>query len=129
MPAPMISSDVRRQQPVGLSVFEQRRVVQGGVLAAHRVGDRVFEAAGALPLACRANVAVTADLVDTPVDLEPMIVRIAEFDGDLTAGSTAAGEVDLRAMPAQMVVRAQDLVERRDLEGDMVEIGIRRWLL
>jgi len=35
----------------------------------------------------------------------------------------------LRAMPAQMVVRAQDLVERRDLEGDMVEIGIRRRLL
>src|SRR6516164_11843084 len=114
----MIRPDVRRQRPVSLSIFEQRRVVQAGVLAAHRVGDRVFEAAGALPLARRAHVTVAADLIDAPVDLKPMIVRIAEFDGDLTAGAAAAGEVDLRAMPAQMVVRAQDLVKRRDLERD-----------
>ena len=35
------------------------------------------------------------------------------------------GEIDLDTVPAQMLVRPEDLVERCHLERDMVEIGIR----
>ena len=64
--------------------------MQRRVLTAHRVGNRILQAAGALPLARRADLAVAADLIDAPIDLEPVIVGIAEFDGDLTAGAAPA---------------------------------------
>ncbi len=72
--------------------------------------------------------AVAADLIDAPIDLEPVIIGIAKFDGDLTTGAAPAGKVDLDPMPAQMVVRPHDLIEGGHLEGDMVEVGIRRRL-
>jgi hypothetical protein len=71
---------------------------------------------------------VAADLVDAPIDFQAVIVRIAKFDSDLATGSAAAGEIDLDAVPAQMVVRPHDLVEGRDLEGEMVEVEISRLL-
>jgi hypothetical protein len=69
-----------------------------------------------------------ADLVEAAVEVEAVSGRIAKFDSDLTAGSAAAGEIDLDAVPAQMVVRPHDLVEGRDLKGDMVEVDVCRLL-
>ena len=63
--------------------------MQCRILTAHRVGHRILQAAGALPLARRADLAVAADLIDAPVDLEPVIVGITKFDSDLTAGAAA----------------------------------------
>jgi hypothetical protein len=88
--------------------LDQGWVVQAGILAAHRVADGIRQVAGALPLARRADMAVAADLVDAPVDLEPVIVRIAKFDGDLTTGAAPAGKVDVDPVLAKMVVRARD---------------------
>src|SRR5277367_4303639 len=76
------------------SAFDQRGVVQGRVLATHRIGQRVFEAARPLPLGGRANLSVAADLVDAPIDFEPVIVRVAEFDRELATGAAAALEID-----------------------------------
>src|SRR5277367_5161904 len=72
---------------INRSAFEQRGVMQGRVLAPHRIGERVFEAARTLPLGGRADSTIAADLVDAPIDFEPMIVGVAEFDSKLAAGA------------------------------------------
>src|SRR5882762_7200331 len=100
----------------GDPALEQRRVVQARVLAADRVGDCLFEARNALPFGRRAHMPVAADLVDAPVDLQPVVVGIAEFDRELAPGATAPGEIDRNPVPPQMVAGADDLVEGGDLE-------------
>src|SRR5947207_7508201 len=90
-----------------LLVAAQRGVVQGGVLAGDRVGDGRCEAADPVPLLAGARPAVAADLVDAPVDLEAMVVGIAEFDGELAAGAAASLEIDRHAVPGQMVAGPQ----------------------
>ena len=91
-----------------------------------RIGDRVLENAHAFPLRGRADLPVAADLVDAPVDFEPVVVGIAELDRELAAGAAPALEIDRDAVAAQMVARAQHLVEGRHLEGEMVELDILR---
>ena len=105
---------------------EQRGVMQGRVLAPHRIVERVFEAARPLPLGGRADSTIAADLVDAPIDFEPMIVGVAEFDRKLAAGAAAALEIDLDAMPAQMVASPYHFVEGRDLKGNVVQLDILR---
>src|SRR5262249_29034251 len=116
----------RQKRRASANALDQRAVVQSGFLASHRVRYGTRQAAGSLPLFRRANMAVAANLIDAPVNLEPVIVGIAEFDGDLTTGATPPREVDFYTTGAQMFVSQQDLVERCDFEGDMVEVGIRR---
>src|SRR5262245_38658909 len=71
--------------------------------------------------------AVAADLVDAPVDLQPVIVGVAEFDRELATGAAAPREIDRDPVAAQMVAGADDLVEGGDLEGEVVELDIRRF--
>ena len=52
-----------------------------------------------------------------------MPIGVAELDGDLHAGATAALEIDRHVMGAQPVARQDHLVERADLEGEMVQLG------
>src|SRR5277367_450805 len=54
--------------------MQQRAVLHRGVLPDDRVGDRGFQAGGAFPLLGRAHAAVTADLVDVPIDLQVVAV-------------------------------------------------------
>ena len=68
--------------------------------------------------------AVAADLVDAPIDFEPVVVRVAELDRELAAGAPAALEIDRDPVPAQMVARPHDIVEAADLEGDVVQLDI-----
>src|SRR5207247_2653124 len=84
------------------SALDRRGIVQARILAAHRISDGVLQAAGTFPFAWRPDLAIAADLVDSPIDLQPVIVEIAKFDGYLAAGATPAGEVDLHSVPAQM---------------------------
>ena len=70
--------------------------------------------------------AVTADLVDAPIDLEPVAVGIAELHRDLHAGAPAALEIDRHVVLLQMIARAEHLVERADLEREVIELDIRR---
>jgi hypothetical protein len=75
---------------VNSSAFEQRGVVQRRVLSAHRISERVFEAARALPLGSRADSTVAADLVDAPIDFEPVVVWVAKLDRG--AGNRRVGD-------------------------------------
>src|SRR5262249_28717203 len=82
------------------SPSEQRPVVQGRVLAAHRIGNRSRKTAGTFPLAGRADQPIAADLIDTPIDLQPVIVGIAKFDRYLATCPAASGKIDLDPAPA-----------------------------
>jgi len=67
------------------------------ILSRHRIGNRFFERSYAMPLVCRAHAAVAPDLIHTPINFQRMIVRIAKFHRDLTAGAAPAREIDLGA--------------------------------
>src|SRR5436190_20823095 len=82
--------------------------------------DCVLERGLFAPFLGRAHAAVAADLVEEAVDLEVMIVRIAELDRDLAARAPPSFEVDLDPGAAQMLARAQDFAEGRHLEREMV---------
>ena len=69
----------------------------------------------------RPRAAVGADLVDAPVELEVMAVGIEELDRDLAAGAAAAFVGDLGAVRLQVIAGAEHLVERRELEGEMMQ--------
>ncbi len=66
------------------------------------------------------HAAVAADLIDTPVNFQRMIVRVAKLHGDLTAGAAAAFKVDLGAAFTQAIARVQDFAERRHLESEVM---------
>jgi hypothetical protein len=53
-----------------------------------------------------------------------MAVGVAELDGDLAAGPAPTFEIDLDAVLPQVITGAQDLIERADLKGDMVQFDI-----
>src|ERR1700730_5413180 len=96
----------------------------GQGLALHRVGDRLLESLRRPPLVGRASGSHRADLVDVPVDLEVVAVGVPELDGDLAAGAAAALEVDRHAPLAQPRAGPEDLVERADLEREVIEAGV-----
>ena len=115
---------------IGLTDFftiKQCEVVQGRVLPADRIGDGLLQALCAFPFSRRPHVSVAADLIDAPVNLQPVIVRIAEFDRELTSCAPPPDEIYRDPMAAQMVARPNDLVEGCDLERDMVELDIIRF--
>ena len=63
---------------------------------------------------------VAADLIDAPINLKPVIVRIAEFDRELTSGAPPPDEIDRDPVTAQMIARPDDLVEGGHLECDVI---------
>ena len=73
--------------------------------------------------------AVAADLMDAPVNFEPVIVRIAAFDGELTSGAASPDEVYCNPVAAQMVARPDHLVEGGHFECDMIQLDISRFRL
>ena len=77
-----------------------------------------------MPLIGWTHATVAADLVDSPVDLHAMIIRVAEFNGNLTAGAAAALEIDLYVVGAQAITRANNLREGRNLEGEVVQLPV-----
>src|SRR5476649_1088387 len=77
------------------------------ILAGRRVGDRLFQREALAPLLRRTDPALRADLIQAPVDFQPVHVRIAELHRDLAAGAAPAFEFDLHALLAQPVARAE----------------------
>src|SRR5690242_20252446 len=59
------------------------------ILSRHRIGDGFVEGFNAVPLVCRPYAAVAPDLVDTPVNFQRIIVRIAKFHRDLASGAAS----------------------------------------
>ena len=55
-----------------------------------------------------------------------MPVGIAELDGDLAAGAATPLEIDWDVVPSQVIACAQDLVECRNLEGQVIELEALR---
>src|SRR5262245_27834271 len=97
-------------------------------LPGDRVCDRVLQRLRGSPFARGARHAVRADLVDAPVDLEVVAVGIAELDRDLAAGATPALEDDRHPTVGEPPPRAKDVLDRRDLEREVVEAHARRSL-
>src|SRR6185295_7963320 len=102
-----------------------RSIFAPRVLAGWRVGGRFLEREALAPLFRRPHLAVRADLIEPPVDFEPMAIGIAELDRDLAAGAAPALEFDLHAVRAQPVARAENLFERRHLESHVVQLVLR----
>jgi hypothetical protein len=88
-----------------------------------RIGDRVLQRANRFPLLFRPDDALRADLIDAPVDLQQMPVRIAELDDQLHARAAAAVEIDRNLVLTQMLANANDLIQCGHFHGDMVQPG------
>src|SRR5260370_2625233 len=69
------------------SALEQRGILHRRVLAAHRIGDRLFEAAHAFPLRGGPGPAVAAAPRDPPVGFPTVIVWGAGLGPELAAGA------------------------------------------
>ena len=65
--------------------------------------------------------ALGPDLVDIPVDLEVIPIRVPEFQGNLAPGTPAALEDDGHVVLPQPGPRAEHLVHRAHLEGEVIE--------
>jgi len=63
--------------------------VKSRILPVDRVRDGLLQALSTLPFGRGAHMPVAADLVDAPINLQAVIVRIAEFDRELAAGAAA----------------------------------------
>src|SRR6185437_2083704 len=92
-----------------LELLEKLGIGEVRVLAAHRIFHRVIEAVRPFPLVARPDMAVAADLVEAPIDFEPVAVGVAELDRDLHAGAAAALEIDLDLMLVKVNRGAQHL--------------------
>src|SRR5215470_11387603 len=110
--------DGPREASSGLEARRQR-------LALHRIRYRILQRARRPPLGARTHVAVRADLVDIPVDLEVVAVRVGELDRDLAASAAAALENDGHAVLAEPGAGAKHLVERAHLEREVIEAPAR----
>ena len=55
-----------------------------------------------------------------------MAVGVEELDRDLAAGAAAALEGELGAVLLQVIAGAEHLVERGELEGEMMQALVRR---
>jgi len=62
--------------------------------------DRILERGLLAPFLGRTHAPIAADLVEEAVDLEVMIVRIAELDRDLAAGAAPPFENGSQRVPA-----------------------------
>src|SRR5262249_20629836 len=92
-------------------------------LARHGIGHRVLERPRGLPLVGRAYLTRRADLIDAPVDLEIVAVRVAKLHGELAAGAPSAFENDRDVVLAQPGASAKHLVRRADLERKVIQRG------
>src|SRR5438094_8181013 len=99
--SPPVNSPASSDWPIRFRLGSARRSpgrssrrVERQPLPRRQVGDRVLERARLAPLARGPHVAVRADLIDAPVDLEVVAVGVLELDGDLTAVPPAPLEHD-----------------------------------
>jgi len=67
-----------------------------------------------------------ADLVNAEIDLQAVVVRVAELYGELAAGAAATIEVNLGAGGFQVLPRPEHFVQIADLKGHMVQLDITR---
>src|SRR5713226_2527825 len=97
----------------------------GQPLAGHGIGDGVLQGEGLAPLARGPHVAAGADLIEAPVDLQVVAVRVLELDGELATGAPPSFEVDGHPLLAQPGAGAEHFVQRPDLEGEVIERAVR----
>lgn len=101
-------------------------LVDVGVLAGHGFGDSFLQGLHSMPFIGRADPAVASHLVRAPIDFNAMVVGIAKLDGDLAARPAAPLEIDGHLMGAQMIARANNLIEGGYLESKMMQLFICR---
>src|SRR6266567_3615516 len=106
--------------------LQEGRVHERGVLAPRGIRDRLLQALRPFPLGRRPRTPLGADLVEAPIDLEPVPVGISELDRDLATCAPPALEIDRNLLRAKEIAGAQHLVERAHLEGHVVEFLVVR---
>jgi hypothetical protein len=82
--------------------------------------DRVLERRLLAPFLGRPHAAVAADLVEEAVDLEVMVVRIAEFDRDLAAARRRPSKSIFTPASRRCSRARKTFVERRDFESEVM---------
>jgi hypothetical protein len=72
--------------------------------------------------------AAGADLVQSPINFQAMAIGIKKFYRDLTTGPSAPFKRDRGTLFPQPLAHCEDLLDRPDLESDMVRLlyGERR---
>src|SRR5205814_8875704 len=83
--------------------LKQGRVHKSGVLTPHGIGDRLLKALRPFPLGRRPRTPLGADLVEAPIDLEPVPVGISELDRDLATCAPPALEIDRNLLRAEEI--------------------------
>src|SRR5258708_4447008 len=106
--------------------LQEGRVHERGVLAPRGIRDRLLQALRPFPLGRRPRMTFAADLIEPPIDLEPVPVGISELDRDLATCAPPALEIDRNLLRAEEIAGAQHLVERAHLEGHVVELHVVR---
>src|SRR5579872_5822025 len=95
--------------------------MQGRVLTGRRHAYGFFERLCWPPFFRRSGTVVRPNLIDVPIQLEMVTIRIEELDRDLATCAAPTLEHQLGARRLEMIARAEYLVERRKFESEMVQ--------
>ncbi|SVB77165.1 uncharacterized protein METZ01_LOCUS230019, partial [marine metagenome] len=109
---------------IALELTPERGVRQCCVLPGRRIVDGLFQGYRRPPLVRRTGLFFWAHLIDVPVDLKHVTVRITKFDCDLAAGASSAGKLDRYVVFFKMVPRPKHLIESLHLERHMMKLAI-----
>ena len=96
------------------------------VLTGHRMRDSFLQRFHPMPLILRPDATIAADLIDTPVDFHRMVVRIAEFYGDLTTSPAASFKIDLNLIGAQAITSPDNFGQCGNFKGEVMQLFVRR---
>src|SRR5262245_38253918 len=88
------------------------------------IRDRVFQRSDALPFACRPHSAVAAHLLDAPVNLDAVTVRVLKLDRNLASRAPAAFKRERDLELAQVLAHRENLFQRSDLESHVMQLDV-----
>lgn len=79
-----------------------------------------------IPFTRRPDISAGADLVQSPVDFEAMAVGIEKLHGDLTTRPAPPFKRNCGTPFAQPLAHRKDLLDRSDLESDVMQLRMAR---
>src|SRR5215475_10984829 len=88
------------------------------------IRERVFQRSDALPFACRPHPPVAAHLVDAPVNLDAVTVRVLKLNRNLASRAPAAFKREHDLELAQALAQRENLFERGDLESHVMQLDV-----
>ena len=95
-----------------------------GILPWYGIGYGLLQGTYPMPFVGRPYPIIAAHLIQAPIDLQTVVVGIAKLHRNLTSSSAPTFEIDGNVTGPQAITGMQDLIQRRDLEGHMVQLQI-----